>query len=160
MPLSGAIMQEFIMKNRFFKSLLTTALLIFHLPAPAEDIDLFVNATGTSSNAPNVLFIIDNTANWEQAFTNEMASLSNTFANLTNGGFRVGIMFAAETGKDNNNKDGGYVRAAIRTMDSTTKPLYQSLVNSLDKGNDKGTKSVAGHRCTKRPFPTSQTPAQ
>jgi len=63
--------------------------------ACAEDIDVFSATPG--GGLPNVLFIVDNTANWNQAFSNEMAALYNTFTNLpvnTDGSakFNVGIM--------------------------------------------------------------------
>jgi type IV pilus assembly protein PilY1 len=47
----------------------------------AEDIDIFTGTTA-SATVPNVLFIIDNTANWSQAFVNEMAALAGTFSGL------------------------------------------------------------------------------
>lgn len=131
------------MKKHLFKHLLAIGLLAFQLPALAEDIDLFVNNAGSNSTAPNVLFIVDNTANWNQAFANEMAALANTVAGLSDNTFRVGIMFAAETGSPNTNTDGGYVRAAMRLMDGTTKPLYRDLVLSFDKLNDKGNGGVS-----------------
>ena len=111
--------------------------------AHAEDIDLFVGTQAGSNNLPNVLFIIDNTANWNQAFTNEMAALSNTFANLpvNDDGtpkFNVGIMLATETGSPNNNISGGYVRAAIRPMTAANKAAYAALISSLNVLADKG----------------------
>ena len=113
--------------------------------ALSEDIDLFLGVTPSStSEVPNVLIIVDNTANWNQAFANEMSALSSTLANLPVGKFRVGIMFAVETGQGNNNVNGGYVRAAMRLMDSTTKPLYQALVNSFGKNADKSNGGAAG----------------
>lgn len=113
--------------------------------AHAEDIDLFLGVPAASTTeVPNVLIVVDNTANWNQAFTNEMSALANTLASLTVGKFRVGIMFSAETGQGNNNTDGGYVRAAVRLMDATNKPLYQNLVTSFDKLSDKGNGGTAG----------------
>src|SRR5215469_4616863 len=109
--------------------------------ARAEDIDVFTGTPG--GGLPNVLFIVDNTANWNQAFTNEMAALYNTFTNLpvnTDGSakFNVGIMFATETGNPNNNVSGGYVRAAIRPMTSANKALYAAMIQNFDQLKDKG----------------------
>ena len=88
----------------------------------AEDIDLFINPNSSvTSSAPNVLFVIDNTANWSGAFTNEMAAIASVFNNLPASKFRVGIMFSTETGSGNSGNAGGYVRAAIRLMNSTNK---------------------------------------
>jgi type IV pilus assembly protein PilY1 len=107
----------------------------------AEDIDVFAGTPG--GGLPNVLFIVDNTANWNQAFTNEMAALYNTFMNLPvnadgSAQFNVGIMFATETGDPNNNVSGGYVRAAVRPMTAANKTLYAAMIQSLDKLKDKG----------------------
>jgi type IV pilus assembly protein PilY1 len=111
--------------------------------AYAEDIDLFVGAQAAGNNLPNVLFIIDNTANWNQAFTNEMASLANTFAHLPENAdgtpkFNIGIMLATETGSPNNNVSGAYVRAAIRPMTAANKAAYAALISSFDQLADKG----------------------
>ncbi|MFM7274562.1 MAG: pilus assembly protein PilY, partial [Gammaproteobacteria bacterium] len=118
--------------------------------AGAEDIDLFVGApTGVTPTPPNVLFIVDNTANWNTAFTNEMAALAQVFNGLSvgTGGsakFNVGIMLFTETGSPNNNIDGGYVRAAIRPMTSTNKATYANLITSFTVGGDKSNGGKAG----------------
>jgi type IV pilus assembly protein PilY1 len=127
------------MSKKFHKIAAAIVLSGLHLSVTAEDIDLFVSpAPADASQVPNVLFVVDNTANWNTAFTSEMSALSSTFASLPPDKFRIGIVFAAETGGPNNNVDGGYVRAAMRLMDAATKPKYQALVNSLDKLDDKG----------------------
>ena len=126
------------MKFRLFEGVVTAALLAFSLAAAGEDIDLFMNPTPDTVEKPNVLFIVDNTANWEQAFTNEMAALAETLKTLPEDAFHIGIMFSAETGSPNNNIAGGYVRAAIRMITKDTKPAYTDLVYSLDKTKDAG----------------------
>lgn len=125
------------MKNQLFKSLLLTILLTFTFSATAEDIDLFVGATPSTTNVPNVLIVLDNTANWNSAFTNEMAALSSVVAGLPADKFRVGLMTFTETGGGNSGNAGGYVRAAIRLMNSANKTIYQNLVNGLDVNADK-----------------------
>jgi type IV pilus assembly protein PilY1 len=132
------------MKNRFLKSVLTATLLIFHLPAPAADIDLYTNlGSSSASDLPNVLFIIDNTANWSTAFTNEISALATTFANLPENQFNIGVMFSAETSSSDSNISGGYVRAALRPMTNANKAKYSSMISSLDVGKDKGNSGVA-----------------
>jgi type IV pilus assembly protein PilY1 len=113
-------------------------------PAFAEDIDLFVDSPTNTTDLPNVLFIVDNTANWNTAFTNEMAALANTLRDLPTGRFNIGIMLSTETGQSNNNISGGYVRAAIRPMTPANKAAYQSLVLSFDKLADKGNGGASG----------------
>ena len=51
--------------------------------------------------------------------------------------FNVGIMMFSETGSPNSNTDGGYVRAAIRAMNTANKGKYAALITSLDKLGDK-----------------------
>jgi type IV pilus assembly protein PilY1 len=130
------------MKIAYIKYVLAAALLMCHCMARAEDIDLFVN-NPAGSQLPNVLFIVDNTANWTQAFTNEISALANTFANLPvnaddSAKFNVGVMFAAETSSADNNVQGGYVRAAIRPMTRVNKAKYSAMIAALDVGKDKG----------------------
>ena len=130
--------------------LLVPVLLVLPFASRAEDIDLFTGApTGVAPTPPNVLFLIDNTANWNTAFTNEIAALVNVFNGLAVGSggsakFNVGIMLFTETGNPNNNVDGGYVRAAIRPMNSANKATYAALLNSLDVLNDKSNGGKAG----------------
>ena len=132
------------MKNQFLKSLLTVALLVFHLPSSAEDIDLFVGATPiASTELPNVLIVIDNGANWSSAFKTEMTALASTVAGLDADKFRLGFMMYTETGSGNANPDGAYVRAAVRTMTATNKTLYQNLVGSFND-NDKSNNGKLG----------------
>ena len=125
------------MKNSRLKKLLIAALLTVNLSAMAEDIDLFVGAAPSATDVPNVLIILDNTANWNGAFTNEMAALSSVVSGLPTDKFRVGLMTFTETGSGNGGNDGAYVRAAIRMMNSVNKPKYESLVLGLDKLADK-----------------------
>ena len=109
--------------------------------AHAEDIDVF---TGASLNGkPNVLFVVDNTANWNTVFTNEMAALSAAFGSLPvnpdgSAIFNIGIMFTTETGNPNNNVSGGYVRAAIRPMTAANEALYAAMISQFDQLKDKG----------------------
>ena len=132
------------MKNHWFKSLIGACALFLHLAASAEDIDLFVGAPPTASDVPNVLIILDNTANWNNAFTNEMASLVSIFNNLPANKFRVGLMLFSETGGGNSGNDGGYVRAAVRMLDPATKTKYAALINGLSKLGDKSNGGKAG----------------
>jgi type IV pilus assembly protein PilY1 len=127
------------MKTRSSPILLCLVLaLAWQSPALAEDIDLFVGTTASAAGLPNVLFVVDNTANWNTAFTNEMSALASVFNNLPNNKFNIGIEFATETGGGNSNTPGGYVRAAIRPMTSSNKAVYAALIQSLNKLSDKG----------------------
>lgn len=132
------------MKIRFLKKFLAAALLVFHLPAMADDIDLFVGLPPNPNDLPNVLIILDNTANWNLAFTNEMSALIDVVGALPADKFRVGLMLFTETGGGNSGNDGGYMRAAVRTMTTDNKLKYQALVGGLEKLADKGNSGKGG----------------
>ena len=103
----------------------------------AEDVDLFVGTPPSVADIPNVLVILDNTANWNTPFSNEMAALSSVVSALPPDKFRVGLMLFTESGSGNSGNDGAYVRAAIRQLSALNKPLYQNLVSNLDVLADK-----------------------
>jgi len=160
--------------KQFLKSLLAVAMLAVHVSAGAEDIDLFVGTPPSASEAPNVLIIMDNSANWNNAFANEKSALVSVFNGLPLNKFRMGLMMFSETGAGNGNPGGAYVRAALRLMDATNRPRYSSFVNSLsnsppnaDKGNGRALglsmaeayryysagQAYAGHNKAKRDYP-------
>jgi type IV pilus assembly protein PilY1 len=58
------------MKNRILINILAVAMMIFHVSAKGEDIDLFVGTEPGTTEVPNVLIILDNTGNWSAPFTN------------------------------------------------------------------------------------------
>ncbi len=129
------------MKTSYFNSLLAAVLLLGYSTLHADDIDLFIDSP-SSTELPNVLFVVDNTANWTGAFTNEIAALKNTFNGLPvnsdgSAKFNVGVMFAAETGGGNSSVAGGYVRAAIRPMTAANKAKYAAMFQSFDVTADK-----------------------
>lgn len=121
----------------FMHKLQMLGLLAMSCTAQAEDIDLFVGTPPSIADIPNVLVILDNTANWNTPFSNEMAALSSVISALPVDKYRVGLMMFTETGGGNSGNDGAYVRAAIRQLSAVNKPLYQSLVDNLDVGADK-----------------------
>ena len=117
------------------------ALLVAALAAPtglvhAEDIDLFVGTAATSTN-PNVLIVIDNSANWsaanqgwvgaggESPFKQGQSELRavRTVVQESDATVNIGLMLFR--GGD---VDGAYVRYAVRTMDSTNKTNFANLI--------------------------------
>lgn len=126
------------MKYHALKHSLLAVMMLWHSTAMPEDIDLFVDPQSADTTIPNVLIILDNTANWSTAFTNEMIALKSVVDGLTVNKFRVGLMLYTETGSGNGNPGGAYVRAAMRMMDSTTKTTYSNLVSSLSESGDRG----------------------
>ncbi len=138
------------MTSRFVSgAMLAVSLLTGHGRALAEDTDLFVQPAPAANGAPNVLILLDNTANWNTAFTNEIAALVETVNSLpaeadSPARFRIGLMLFTETGAPNNNVDGAYVRAAMRDLTPAYKTKFMNLLNSLHKTNDKSNGGKAG----------------
>nr|CAX84058.1 Putative type 4 fimbrial biogenesis protein [uncultured bacterium] len=108
-----------------------------------DDTDLFLSNPNVASDRPNVLIILDNTANWNQPFVNEKSALVSVVANLSEL-YNVGLMMFPETGNPNDNVDGGYVRFAVRQMTSTNKSVLADMVNTLHILNDKGNNATTG----------------
>lgn len=132
------------MKNKHLKQVLLASVMLWHTAVMAEDIDLFVDPQSADTTIPNVLIILDNTANWSTAFTNEMAALKSVVDGLTVNKFRVGLMMYTETGGGNGNPGGAYVRAAMRLMDASTKTTYSNLVTSLSESGDRANGRALG----------------
>ena len=131
------------MHKHFFKSFILAVAALLHFASHAEDIDLFVGAPPSTTDVPNVLIVLDNTANWQTAFTNEMNALKSVINALPVNKFRVGLMMFCEPSSP---CSGAYVRAAIRLMDSANKTKYSDLVNSLTSGgsSDQGSARKLG----------------
>lgn len=123
------------------------ALLLLALPVHAQytsDIDIYSGAP-TSNDLPNVLVMVDNTANWNQVFEIEKGALKSTFTSLPVDRFRVGLSMFAQGSET----DGAFVWSAIRTLDSNYQPklgaLVQSLVNEpANKNGHKGNNPAVG----------------
>ena len=119
---------------------------LFSLPGTAQytsDIDIY-GAAPSTVDMPNVLIVLDNTANWNSMFTREISAMVNAFNGLPTNKFRVGLMMFTETGSGDSNTDGGYVRAAVRPLDSDYREKLGDLLYSLDKLGDKSNGGKAG----------------
>ena len=135
------------MKNFLLKCVLGAGLLAAQLAGQAADLDLYAippPPPGSTPELPNVLFVIDNTANWTQAFENEMIAVKKSLENLPADKFNIGIMLATETGGSNSSISGGYIRAAIRPMNALNKEKYAALVTSFHVNTDKSSGGAAG----------------
>ncbi|HYG54824.1 MAG TPA: hypothetical protein VD965_05960, partial [Burkholderiales bacterium] len=112
-----------------FLSFAVTWMPVVWQTARAEDIDLFVSATGSGVN-PNILIVIDNSANWASASQHwagglkqgesELRALKTVLnevrdsSSATASKFNLGLMLFTEgSGSD---IDGAYLRYAIRPM--------------------------------------------
>ena len=106
-----------------------------------DDTDLFRNNPNIPAERPNVLIILDNTANWNNAFDNEKAAFVQV-VNSLDSSFNLGWMMYPETGGGNDAIDGGYVRFAMRQMLPANKTALASIITAFDKLNDKGNNST------------------
>lgn len=123
--------------NTFKKILLTLSMLGALAPATtglAEDTDIYAAGTGTANN-PNVLVVIDNSANWAaanqhwpdgikqgQAELKALRTVTDELGTDINLGL---MMFTPGAGSA---EDGGYVRFHIRQMDTTNKAAFRELL--------------------------------
>lgn len=124
------------------------ALVSYSPRAMAEDIDIFTANPAVAALRPNVLLMVDNSANWGSAtkapFVNEKAALVATVNGLDDR-FNVGLMLFAETGGGNNNPtDDGYIRAGVRQLTTTHKNALAGVVQNLDDGTDKSNNVAYG----------------
>jgi len=118
------------------------ALLLTPVAARADDIDIY-SGFSPSAGLPNVLIILDNSANWNSPFVAEKAALVSAVGSL-NDTVNLGLMMFAETGGGNDSIDGGYVRFGVRKMTGTNKTALAAIVNGLDVLNDKSNNAVYG----------------
>jgi type IV pilus assembly protein PilY1 len=107
------------------------------LPARADDIDLFVASTAITGVAPNVLLILDNSANWNNnsqkwvdggSFVpqgqSEVETLATVVSTLKDDEVNVGLMMLSDAG-------GGYMRFGARMMNPTNRPPLASIFQTM-----------------------------
>jgi type IV pilus assembly protein PilY1 len=102
----------------------------------AEDVDLFMGTSPASAaKRPNVLIVIDNSANWSAASQHwvggvkqgqsELRALKTLVGELTDD-VNLGLMLF--TPGSGSNKDGAYVRYHVRQMTTPNKTALQQLI--------------------------------
>lgn len=146
------------MKNTNNSKLLALIAMVLWLfawaPAHADDTDLF--RQNGSAGVPNIIFILDNTANWaenaqhwpdEYAGQAEVRAIKNFIAGLTKPANVGLIMYTTDP---TTRQTGGYVRFGVRGMttsatDKTATPanlalqdITQSIYTGLNTGNSLG----------------------
>ena len=131
-----------------------TVLLGIPSPARAEDIDIFMKNPLISTQRPNVLIILDTSANWAATDTvagngtamyeNVRSELAKTIEGLTPDLFRVGLMIYAETGTGNDNIDGGVMRLGVRDLDVANKDRFVKFFETIDANFDKTNNTSMG----------------
>ena len=126
-------------KLNILPAIFSVAVLSSPMIGHAEDIDLFVgSAAASSATRPNVLIIMDNSANWAAASQHwpggekqgqaELRSLRTVVGELGDG-INLGLMMLT-AGTGSGNKDGAYPRFAISQMTATNKAALQELIGT------------------------------
>lgn len=102
----------------------------------AEDIDIFVGSAGTDSGLPNVIFVLDNTANWSRQSQgwpggvtqgqSEVRAIKRAVAGLVDKA-NVGVVEFI-TGGSGADRDSGYVRFNLQLLNAAS---YLQLGNML-----------------------------
>jgi type IV pilus assembly protein PilY1 len=118
--------------------------------AAAEDIDLFVGGGASAATNPNVIIMIDNSANWSSAAQHwpdgrkqgqsELRALKTVIGEATDS-VNVGLMMFTEgQGSD---PSGAYVRYHVRQMTTANKAAFQEMIGP-DSGCAAGNNSLTG----------------
>lgn len=125
--------------TKLLSLLLIAGSIIASFQATPEDIDIFSVDEGSNINAPNVLFVIDNSANWSRASQqwpggevqgqSEADAIKIVISEL-DAGINVGLMEYV-TGGSSTDTDHGFVRAHIRPMNATNKATFSSKMDDI-----------------------------
>jgi len=125
------------------------------MPANAEDIDLFVNAANATATNPNILIILDNSANWNsnaqhwptpsgesgvfKQGQSELRAIKKILGELdgANPKVNLGLMMM-----HSGSPDGGFLRYAMRPMNQANIDGFVELIG--DPSGCSGTNSLNG----------------
>jgi len=104
----------------------------------AEDIDIFVGNTTVDTGLPNVIFVLDNTANWSRQSQkwpgglaqgqSEVRAIKTALADLED---RVNVGFVMFTTQGNANQDGGYVRHHLQKLTDASRSSLSAKLDSI-----------------------------
>lgn len=137
-------MSSSIIHKTRWAGLLVGLFLLLNSAARAEDTDIFLANPGATTVPPNVLIILDNTANWAgtlegsgagsvKKFDAEVAALKTVLASLDPDTINLGLMLLTKDGSE----EGAYPRYAVRRMTSSNITNLTALISSLDVNADK-----------------------
>lgn len=120
----------------------------------ADDIDIFLGTSGGNADAPNIIFLIDNTTNWSRAAQHwpdngnnqgqaELTAISNILSTFkaptgNNPGFPANVGLAMLTTYQGSSPGatpgagGGYMRFGVRDMTNVTnRNALQAILNGI-----------------------------
>ncbi len=127
--------------NTLIKRLMVATLALLPLSLQAEDIDIF-KPPGTATAKPNILFVLDNSANWDATLYKDPVTGSNVaksrvihqaLYNLVSDNkwlnkFNMGIMVLA----DGNKPKGGTLPVRIQELTPTHQSFLQKAILGVD----------------------------
>lgn len=119
-----------------------------------EDIDLFSVDEGNQVDAPNVLIVLDNSANWSRQSQQWPGGLTQgqsevraikTVINGLDSNINVGLL-EYSTGGSSSDSDGGYVRYNIRPLTTSNKSVFSAKLDTIFNNiNDPTEKRSSGN---------------
>lgn len=128
-----------ILDSRWFSMTMAAGLLTASFHASPEDIDIFSVDESTNLNAPNVLIVLDNSANWSRASQqwpggedqgqSEVAAIKAVINEL-DGSINVGLMEYITEGAATD-QDSAFIRAHIRPMTFSNKTVLSSNLDTI-----------------------------
>ena len=136
---------------------LTALVAALFVPAAgqAEDIDLFSTAGGGGAR-PNILIVLDNTANWSAANQHwvdaelggsikqgqsELRAIKDVITGLTTDGINIGLMMFTDAA--GSTPDGGYVRYAMQQMTAGNRTSLGNLMDTIYPNFDDPSEKVS-----------------
>jgi Tfp pilus tip-associated adhesin PilY1 len=131
------------LKTSFFRlSCILTAAAALCGPVGAEDIDLFVTPNTGGQFNPNILIMIDNSANWDAnnqhwvgvagggLVKQGQSELRSIWRVLDEVDDKVNLGLALFTPGPGTSPNGGYIRFHVRTMNGTNKAAFKELIGT------------------------------
>lgn len=113
-------------------------MLTLSLFARAEDIDVFVGGTAASGGLPNILVVLDNTANWTRQSQqwpggvaqgqSEVRAIKTATAGLVD---RVNIGLVEYTTRGTATQDGGFVRFDLKLLNAANKAALDEELDDI-----------------------------
>jgi Tfp pilus tip-associated adhesin PilY1 len=129
-----------------------TATVVAPIRAAADDIDIFTGTSGGAAVNPRILIVLDNTSNWArqsqqwpgglQQGQSEARAIRNLLPTLDST-VSLGLMEFVTGG--NANDDGGYIRSAIRPLDSGAKTAFSTRLDTIFNGINSPTEKRNSH---------------
>ena len=128
----------------------------------ADDIDIFLGTSGGSADSPNIIFLIDNSPNWNRTAQNwpdnggvqgqaELAAINSALAGITSTlPAKVGLaMLSAYSGTSSNGATpgtgGGYIRFGVRDMtNATNRTALQNILAGISANIADPAEKLAG----------------